>query len=336
MDKSIVSIIIPAYNVAQYISRGISSCLEQTYKSLEIVIVDDGSTDNIREIIEPYMQIDERIVFVSKENGGVSSARNEALRLATGDFVLFLDGDDWLEKDTVSCLLSLKRKNPQHLIASTLFSVNASSDGTYKKISYASEESVPESIVEKQDAINNFGGRYRLQSACYKLYDMSIIRDYDIRFNEKISYGEDGLFVFDYLKKCCGLVYKDIPLWNILTREGSATSTTYNKKFLTAIDAVELMINREDNTPSIRQAMYRYAIFRTEGLLTIIITNDYKKNYSDICDLQKRLKEYMSKTEEKRLFQYLKYILYTDIPLCIVKCFLVIGGKLKRLLNSKN
>lgn len=336
MIENRVSIIIPAYNVGQYIAKGISSCVEQTYDNIEVIIVDDGSTDNIKDVVEPYIQKDHRVLFVQKENGGVSSARNEALKLATGDYVLFLDGDDWLEKETVGCLMLLKDKYPQHLIASTLFSVNMSSDGTYTKVSYAGEEYIPETVVATQEAINHFGGRYRLQSACYKLYDLAIIRDHDMRFDEKISHGEDGLFVFDYLKKCSGLVYKDVPLWNILSREGSATSTSYNKKFLTAIEAVELMINREDNTPPIRQAMYHYAVFRIEGLLTIIITNDYKKNYSDICDLRKRLKECMSQIEEKRLLQYLKYILYKDLPLCMLKYILVIGSKLKKILNRKH
>ena len=219
MNEKLVTIVIPAYNVAKYISKGIVSCLEQTYRNLEVVIVDDGSTDNLTEIVESYMKQDERIVFFKKANGGVSSARNKALSLAKGDYVLFLDGDDWLEEETVSYLVSLKNQYPQHLIASTLFSASMSSSGTYTKISYAHDGSTSESVVEKQDAIINFGRKYRLQSACYKLYDMSIIRGHDIRFDEKISHGEDGLFVFDYLKKCSGLVYKDIPLWNILSRE---------------------------------------------------------------------------------------------------------------------
>ena len=94
-----VSIIVPVYNVEQYLHRGIESLLNQTLKDIEIILIDDGSKDNSGRICEEYSKTDKRIKFVSKINGGVSSARNEGIRISTGEYVAFMDPDDWVEPD---------------------------------------------------------------------------------------------------------------------------------------------------------------------------------------------------------------------------------------------
>lgn len=100
-NKPFVSIIIPAYNVANYIEKCISSCIEQTFSDIEIIVVDDSSKDNTYEIIENISKTDSRIKYFKQKNSGVSVARNLGIENANGTWIMFLDGDDWLEKDAV-------------------------------------------------------------------------------------------------------------------------------------------------------------------------------------------------------------------------------------------
>ena len=109
--KKIVSIIVPVYNVEKFIFKTVNSILNQDYKNIEIILVDDGSPDNSARIIDELAKKDNRIVCVHKENGGVSSARNAGLKIATGEYVTFIDGDDWVEPNYVSYLLNLVEKN---------------------------------------------------------------------------------------------------------------------------------------------------------------------------------------------------------------------------------
>lgn len=99
-----VTIIIPVYNVEKYLEKCLNSVICQTLKDIEIICVNDGSTDNSQQILKEYAQKDERIKIVDKKNGGLSSARNAGLDAATGEYCYFLDSDDWIELNTLEKL----------------------------------------------------------------------------------------------------------------------------------------------------------------------------------------------------------------------------------------
>lgn len=109
--KKVVSVIIPVYNVEEFIFRTVESVMNQDYKNIEIILVDDGSPDNSAKIIDELAKKDDRITCVHKENGGVSSARNAGLKIASGEYVTFIDGDDWVEPKYISYLLNLVESN---------------------------------------------------------------------------------------------------------------------------------------------------------------------------------------------------------------------------------
>ena len=115
-DKT-VSIIIPVYNVKDYLEQCLDSVMVQTYSKLEIVIVNDGSTDESREIAEAYAKSDSRIKLVHRENGGLSAARNTGLQNATGDYLFFLDSDDWISDNTIETLLRTAEVNEADIVA---------------------------------------------------------------------------------------------------------------------------------------------------------------------------------------------------------------------------
>lgn len=99
MNKPLISVIVPVYNVEKFLSRCLNSILAQTYNNLEVILVDDGSTDNSGKICDDYALKDKRIRVIHKQNGGVSSARNMALSVAKGEYIGFVDSDDYIEND---------------------------------------------------------------------------------------------------------------------------------------------------------------------------------------------------------------------------------------------
>lgn len=111
MNNELISIIIPVYNVEKYLCECLDSVINQTYKNLEIILVDDGSTDNSGSICDKYHKKDNRIKVIHKMNGGVSSARNYGLNVATGKYINFIDPDDWVENNFIECLYSYANKD---------------------------------------------------------------------------------------------------------------------------------------------------------------------------------------------------------------------------------
>lgn len=104
MSLTLVSIVVPIYNIGDYLDNCIDSCIRQTYKNLEILLINDGSTDISEKICKRYLEIDSRIKYIKKENGGLSDARNVGIINATGDYIFFLDGDDWLPENAIENL----------------------------------------------------------------------------------------------------------------------------------------------------------------------------------------------------------------------------------------
>ena len=105
-----ISIIIPVYNVGQYLDKCIKSVINQTYKDIEIICVDDGSTDASSEICDKYGKIDSRIKVIHKTNGGLVSARQAGLKVSRGKYVGFVDGDDWIDKEMYECMFQIIEK----------------------------------------------------------------------------------------------------------------------------------------------------------------------------------------------------------------------------------
>ena len=110
MQKPLISIIIPVYNAEKYLPNCLDSVINQTYKNLEIILVDDGSTDKSSEICDEYAQKDFRIKLIHKENGGVSSARNAGLALVSGDYIAWVDSDDFVAPDYIEYMYKLLKE----------------------------------------------------------------------------------------------------------------------------------------------------------------------------------------------------------------------------------
>lgn len=260
-----IGIIIPAYKVEQYIFRALDSCIAQTYKNIEVVVVDDGSPDGTFDVIKTYADKDDRIKLYRQENSGVSSARNKALDMCTADYVLFLDSDDWLEPDAVEKLIQRAGSNKEEraLISSgCYYAYFNESNEIYKEIP---ENATIETTLTSDEVLMFVGqSKYNLRSSCYKLFSLDLINENRLRFDPGIRHGEDGLFVFEYLKHADKFVFLPDPLWNILERPGSATMSPYNRSKMSALTAIEKMLaydNREELQKALRVFYVQRALY---------------------------------------------------------------------------
>lgn len=173
--KKVVSIIIPVYNVEEFIFKTVKSVMNQDYKDIEIILVDDGSPDNSAKIIDELAKRDDRIVCVHKDNGGVSSARNVGLRMASGEYVTFIDGDDWVEPNYISYLLNLVESNNCQI---------GMNKNNYSDYNINSSEK--EYVVSAEKAIEWIYLGDIFVAVWNKIYSMSFLRKNNILFDEKI------------------------------------------------------------------------------------------------------------------------------------------------------
>lgn len=191
----LISVIIPAYNAEKHISQCIDTILLQTFRDYELIVINDGSKDRTLKILRNFEQLDSRIKIYDKTNGGVSSARNLGLSLAKGDWIIFIDADDWVKPDYFETL------------------INASLEGTDLvvdkcEVVYEDGHSEPEKYISTICGGNNFtdvftvGNITSRTSPWGKLFKRSIIESSHISFNEKVHLGEDAIFLFTYLLKC--------------------------------------------------------------------------------------------------------------------------------------
>lgn len=201
MSNILVSIIVPMYNSEKYIERCVKSLISQSYKNIEIVLVDDGSKDKTIEILKIYKDKDSRIKLYKKKNRGASSARNYGLEKCTGDYILFVDADDYIDSNMVQDMVTMV-----DITANTM--VLSGNDEIYvDKIEYRNlfvgikdKRNIPRNIVMREIA----SGRAGL--ICCKLIPKSIVDKFNIRFDESIKMSEDQLFFLElvqYIDKFC-------------------------------------------------------------------------------------------------------------------------------------
>ena len=221
-----VSIIIPIFNDEKYINYCVDSILKQTYQNIEVILVNDGSIDNSKEICDRYQNTDKRVVVINKENGGVSSARNVGIKQSSGKYIMFVDGDDWIEINTVSKLVDLIQKN----------GVDA-----YLTNAYYKDESVlipdnfklkSEDEVVNSDIIMEKHLKYRMiSSVCFGIYKSDLVKK--CGFDEKIHTLEDWEFLFRFFCEAERIGLTSYSFYHYRTNMNSASTTSINEKKLT-------------------------------------------------------------------------------------------------------
>ena len=201
----LVSIIIPVYNVTLFLNKCIDSVINQTYKNLEIICINDGSTDNSLDILKSYT--DERIQIIDIENHGVSYARNLGIEKATGEYLLFVDSDDYIEKTMVEELISLMSDE-----------VDLAYCGLrYVRLSGFVKKTWIPAISETDRPVSDRFKITQYLTVTKKAFKRSIIEENQLRFDNSLHYSEDSLFLVQYLTHCKKAKGIKKILYNIVT-----------------------------------------------------------------------------------------------------------------------
>jgi glycosyltransferase involved in cell wall biosynthesis len=217
--KPVVSIIVPVYNVELFLPQCIESLVNQTYCYLQIILVNDGSTDNSLVILNEYAKRDSRILLINKENSGVSSARNSGLNAVDGDYVMFVDGDDWIDLNTVEDLLGvIQNYNSEIACCSFIFE-----DIEHGRQRFAGRKFSPYVLAGRSILSAYLRGNDLYASVCGRMYKTSFLKKYNFYFDTDMSIGEDGYFSLQLMSKANSIVVTGYPCYHISVRFSSTT-----------------------------------------------------------------------------------------------------------------
>ena len=313
MDKEKISIIIPVYNVEKYLERCLDSVTNQTYKNLEIILIDDGSKDKSGSICNKYLKKDKRIQVIHKKNMGVSVARNDGLKVISGEYVIFLDSDDWIQPDMIEKLYNnLITYDVDVSICNFYISVEYKKE--YVKDSEGKNDLVIDNVIDMYNLIfdNKKVGGYLWN----KLIRTSVIKNNEIYFNENVAIEEDVIFMIDVLKNCRKICYspKNI-LYHYRQRKDSAVNFNYTLKDLTKLYSLEkkLEIKSKYSLSTLDKLEYNYVFLLKQSIYIL-----KKENIVDKHLLKKAKKIdkniYKIAFNEANNKQKIKLILITIFP----------------------
>lgn len=232
-----VSLIIPIYNMEKYLDRCLSTVINQTYKNIEIILVNDGSKDSSLEMCKHYQEQDERIIVIDKENGGLSSARNEGLKYVTGDYIMYIDPDDWIDKIAVEKCMQIVTKNDNIDIVVFPY-IKEFINNSIKTSFFESDGLFTEKTLEKK-IYRRFFGLYEeelrfpdridvLSSAWGKLYRSDVIKGIEF-VDTKIIGTEDAWYNINVFAKVKKAYYVDNIYYHYFKDNNTSLTKTYKK-----------------------------------------------------------------------------------------------------------
>ena len=279
MTKELISIIVPVYNVEKYLKKCVDSIVNQTYKNLEIILVDDGATDNSGKICDELVELDNRIKVYHKKNGGLSDARNYGVERATGDYIGFVDSDDYIDAEMYEKLYEAIKKENVDVAECNLKIVYPEKKELFTDEKYYQICNKQEYLEEYLKIEKIFG------SACVRLTKADIAKK--LKFPVGKLY-EDTYYAYDLIGIVDKYVIMDNPYYNYLMRENSITNAKFNPRIFDLVEIVEKFhTNVYKNYPSLKEAAdcrEMYAYFSV--LNSILLEEDFKNNsfYPQIID----------------------------------------------------
>ena len=206
-----ISVVVPVYNASQYLPKCIESILSQSFHDFELILVNDGSTDDSLDICKKYENFDDRIIVVSQINGGVSKARNGGLDVAKGEWVAFADADDYFLGDALSTLYERAMHTGVDLVLANALKLK---NGNLSEMHKLKNEVLPDAIMSvKHFALWGY------------LFNADIIRKYRLRFIEGLAYSEDRLFIYQIARYCKTIAFCDKPIYVYRINDTSVCSS---------------------------------------------------------------------------------------------------------------
>lgn len=244
--KKKISVIIPVYNTKKYLQRCLASVKSQTYKNMEIICVDDGSTDGSGDIVDAFAASDDRFIVIHQQNGGESKARNAGIKLVQGDYVAFVDCDDYIEPNMYEVLVNMLESNHADMAAC---SYSKDTDALIEPA--VNNENVKTGIWQQQDLLKYVYKRdsYRGVTGYIwcKLYRKEILYDKEgkpILFNQDLALGGDILYFAEIALNTHTAVYTPQPYYHYVQRKNSGFHSQDEYKWLDMIKTYQLLLVR--------------------------------------------------------------------------------------------
>jgi len=288
--NDLISIIIPVYNVEQYIKKCLDSVLVQTYTNLQIILINDGSTDASGCICDEYAKKDNRIQVIHQENQGVSKARNVGLSMTKGAYIGFCDADDWIEPDMYEYLYKLLNGTHYSAVSCGVWIENQ--DGSTQE-GYAQNEVLYLDVPEALSALHM--GRETNTWLGSKLFTKEAINE--ITFDESLAICEDFAFECDVLENGTGMVCGTESKFHYIIRRNSATNNGYSEKYEIGVEVVRRYVDKYIQCyPSYKKEFKAKYTLEVMALLTAMIKGD--------CIDIRRVKE-IQKILRMNVFEYI-------------------------------
>jgi glycosyltransferase involved in cell wall biosynthesis len=277
-----VSVIIPCYNVENYVKKSIESVLNQSYENIQVVIVDDGSTDNSSKVIQECIENRSNVTFIQNKNMGVSNARNTGISFSKGEYIMFLDSDDYISKKIIKNMLTLMNKYDSDLVKCNIKKDYVIENRLEKvKPIYSKVRNILEidfsNIIYKKILSTE-----TMNSVCCSLFKTSIIKENKLNFREDIHNGEDAIFFMNYVSYCKSMVYTPAAYYHYTIRNTGLTGTglSMNKLWDSKLKFIVELRNKEKNW---NLTKYNYVDKKIIYIVMSCIIRLYKKdkNLSD-------------------------------------------------------
>lgn len=286
-----VSIVVPVYNAENYLKKCVDSLINQTYKDIEIILVNDGSTDDSLKICNEYNNLDKRVRVIDKENGGASSARNAGIRVATGDYIMFADSDDYADENWVNEVVDAQEKNKDAFVFCDICGVLSN-----KEVVKLHGKQIESGYYKLKDyylfSINNV-----LNQPVNKIFVNRIIKENSIYFDESLQIGEDLVFNLEYIKHCDEIYFIDKVLYYCLTnRLDSLCHCYYSDLFETNMTMYKKHLELFDYL-SIDDNLLLELKLSFVGSVTDCLDRELNQKQKSFSERKKRMKTIMSNSD---------------------------------------
>lgn len=294
MNKPFLSILVPCYNVAEFLPRTIQSLRElQDAEDVEFIMINDGSKDNSLTLLQEFAAMDSRAILINQENQGVARARNNGIQHVNGEYLLLLDGDDYLDRDAVQCI----RRNmngEDALLPNTRFITEPGTPIQHIII--------PNGVYTIEELFSHF----KVFPVSPKLiYKTSIFKDYNILFNPDMKAGEVFDFTIQHLSHCKNIVTINDAFYNYIFHPKSAThrpNTDADKTVMMLLDRIDTIHSPWQNSYCLQSTIFKLITSFTYNkyLRNGLMTDDYISTVRDICS-------------DQRFKQLLRYLIHHSL-----------------------
>ena len=268
--ESLISVIVPVYKVEEYLDKCVESIVNQTYKNLEIILVDDGSPDNCPKMCDDWAKKDNRIKVIHKENGGVCSARNSGLDKSKGEWISFVDSDDWVEQDYIADMYNVAIKTNISYVCCGYNRIYSCSVDSINSNGELIEFTAMNFVVSLLNVQNGYGFVHM------KLFARNCIDN--IRFDESLLVGEDALFNVQLCNKTTKMVVYNKVLYNYRLNLNSVVrkyDKNYINKYTNSMIKMKNYIDENYDDKHIQQSVFNYIVYH---LMLICVNYCYHPN----------------------------------------------------------